>query len=108
MGVYKRLDVLLLGCLVPLLVSLFFLLLTGFFCLLSSGLLSSGLLGGVCRCFFGVIVKPFLNIFGQLGKIELGNTFLRDHNDSVRLYPPNRGVLVLFPVVSFEVVSYCD
>jgi hypothetical protein len=44
-----------------------------------------------------MIVKSFLNIVGQLGKIELDDTSLRPHNDSVRLYARDRGVLVLFP-----------
>src|SRR5207253_5904336 len=55
-----------------------------------------------------VMTKSRLNIVGQLGKIDLGNTSLRSHNDSVRLYPHDRRILVLFLVNRFEVVGQRD
>ena len=75
--------------------------------------LDTFLLGGSCSGGLGlnlcrVVTESRLNIVGQLGKIELGNTFLRPHNDSVRLHPHDRRVLVLFPFSRFEVVGQRD
>jgi hypothetical protein len=56
----------------------------------------------------GIIMKPLLNIFGQLGKIKFGNTALRFNHNSVRLYLRDRRVFVFFAAVRFEVVRERD
>ena len=62
-----------------------------FLCLLNG----SGLGGSR---FFWIVVKLFPNIFGQLVKVELRNTCFRPHNNSVRIYLRDDGVLVSLPL----------
>src|SRR5438067_5107660 len=79
-------------------------LLLEFFCLLSGGDFRRICCGGLFR----IVVKPLLNVFRQLGEVELGNPAFSDYYDPVRLDTTHLDVLVLFPISRLEVIGHCQ
>src|SRR4029077_15396297 len=68
----------------------------------------SSLLAGVCGRPLWVIPEAHLNVFRQLGEVDLRNTYTRNEHDAVRFDSPYCDVFIFFPVICFEVISADD
>ena len=78
------------------------------FLLFSKRPLDGSLFGRVGGALRGIVMEAFLNLFGQLRKIDFRDSRAANQHKTVGFDSANRDVFVLFPVNCFEVVSKGD